>query len=104
MPPTNLAVNTPGVPHYPTTLIATWEKPSCDRGVLSGYKLCYVKSSVSDCVNNGIIVNITDPDQLSYNITDLLMSTDYAVELRGRTEAGLGEAANAIGTTDEDGK
>ena len=104
LPPANLAVDTPGVPHDPTTLIVTWEKPSCDQGILSGYELCYVESSVGDCVDNGTIVNITDPDQLSYNITDLLMSTNYVVELRGRTGAGLGEPANATGTTDEDGE
>ena len=104
LPPVNLAVNTSGVSHDPNTLIVTWEKPSCDRGILSGYKLCYVESSVGDCVNNGTIINITDPDQLSYNITDLRMSINYVVELRGRTGAGLGEPATATSTTDEDGE
>ena len=51
-----------------------------------------------------MIVNITDPDQLSYTINDLLINTNYIVELRGRTGAGLGEPATATGTTDEDGE
>ena len=103
LPPKNLTVNNSGDPDDPTTLLVTWERPSCDRGVLSGYELCYVESSVGDCVNNGVTVNITDPDQLSHNITGLLMSINYIVELRGRTGAGLGEPANATGTTGEDG-
>ena len=49
-------------------------------------------------------VNISDPDQLSYTINDLLINTNYIVELRGRTGGGLGEPANATGTTDEDGE
>ena len=32
------------------------------------------------------------------------LCTNYVVELRGRTGAGLGEPANATGTTDEDGE
>ena len=94
----------PGVARNSTTLLVNWERPTCDRGVLSGYELCYVVSSDGDCVNNGMIVNITDPDQLSYTINDLLINTNYIVELRGRTGAGLGEPAIATGTTDEDGE
>ena len=94
----------PGVPGDSTTLLVNWERPTCDRGVLSGYELCYVESSVGDCVNNGTIGNITDPDQLSYTINELLINTNYIVELRGRTGAGLGEPAIATGTTDEDGE
>ena len=104
LPPTNLAVSIPGVPRDSTTLLVNWERPTCDQGVLSGYELCYVESSVGDCVNNGTIVNINDPDQLSYTINDLLINTNYIVELRGRTGAGLGEPAIATGTTDEDGE
>ena len=94
----------PGVARNLTTLLVNWERPTCDRGVLSGYELCYVESSVGDCINNGMIVNITDPDQLSYTINDLFINTNYIVELRGRTGAGLGEPATATGTTDEDGE
>ena len=98
-------MSNPGVPRDSTTLTVNWERPTCDRGILSGYELCYVESSVGDCViNNGTIVNISDPDQLSYTINDLLINTNYTVELRGRTGAGLGEPATATGTTDEDGK
>ena len=104
MAPTNLTVSIPGVPRNSTTLLVNWERPTCDRGVLSGYELCYVESSVGDCVDNGTIVNITDPDQLSYTINNLLINTNYIVELRGRTGAGLGEPAIANGTTDEDGE
>ena len=93
----------PGVPRNSTTLLVNWERPTCDRGVLSGYELCYVESSVGNCTN-GTIVNISDPDQSSYTINDLLINTNYTVELRGRTGAGLGEPANATGTTDEDGE
>ena len=97
-------MNIPGVPCDSTTLLVNWGRPTCDRGVLSGYKLCCVESSVGDCVNNGMIVNIDNPDQLSYTINDLLINTNYIVELRGRTGAGLGEPATATGTTDEDGE
>ena len=92
----------PGVPRESTTLLVNWGRSICDRGVLSGYELCYVESSVGDCVNSGMIVNITDPDQLSYTINDLFINTNYIVELRGRTGAGLGKPATANGTTDED--
>ena len=94
----------PEIPRNSTTLLVNWERPTCDQGVLSGYELCYVQSTVGDCVNNGMTVNISDSDQLSYTITDLLINTNYIVELRGRTGAGLGEPANATGTTDEDGE
>ena len=101
---TNLTVNIPGVPRNSTTLLVNWERPTCDRGILSGYELCYVESSISDYVNNGTRVNITDPNQLTYTINDLSINTNYIVELRGRTGAGLGDPANATGTTDEDGE
>ena len=102
--PENLTVNIPGVPRESTTLIVNWERPLSDRGVLLGYELCYVESLVEDCDINGVTVNITDPDQLSYTINDLSIDTTYIVEVRGRTEAGLGDPASANGTTDEDGE
>ena len=104
LPPTNLAVDNPGVPRESTTLIVNWERPTCDRGILSGYELCYVESSVDNCIINGAKVNITNPHQLSYTINDLFINTNYIVELRGRTGAGLGEPATTNGTTDEDGE
>ena len=76
----------------------------CDRGILSGYELCYVESSVGDRDNNGTKVNITGADQLSYTINDLSINTNYIVEVRGRTGAGLGDPATANGITDEDGE
>ena len=97
----------PGEPRNSTTLLVSWERPTCDRGVLSGYELCYMNVSTlfGDCNNNGVTVNITDPDQLSYAIiNDLSINTNYTVELRGRTGAGLGDATNATGSTDEDGE
>ena len=104
MAPENLTVNIPGVARNSTTLLVNWERPLCDQGVLSGYELCYVESSVGDCDSNGTTVNITDPDQLSYTINDLSINTNYIVVLRGRTGAGLGDPASANGTTDEDGE
>ena len=97
-------MNIPGVARNSTTLLVNWERPLCDRGVLSGYELCYVESSVGDCDSNGIIANITDPDQLSYTINGLSINTNYTVMLRGRTGAGLDDPAIANGTTDEDGE
>ena len=87
-----------------TILLVSWERPSCDRGILSGYELCYVRSSIGDCTNNGITVNITGPDQLSYTITDLLINTEYIIELRGRTGRGLGDTISVTNSTDEDGE
>ena len=101
--PENLTVTIPGVPGNSTILLVNWERSLCDRGILSGYELCYVESSVGDCYNNGIKVNITGADQLSYTINDLSINTNYIVEVRGRTGAGLGDPASANGTTDEDG-
>ena len=103
-PPNNLTVDYPGMARNSTTLVVTWDRPSCDRGVLSGYELCYIQtSSVGDCVSNGMIVNITGPDTLYYTINDLSINTNYTVEVRGRTGAGLGEPVTDVGTTDEDG-
>ena len=96
----NFIVNIPGVSHNSTVLPDKWEKPACDQGISSVYELCYVKSSVGDCVNNGMMVNITDPDQLSYTINDFTINT----KLKERTGADLGEPTNATFTTDEDGK
>jgi len=92
------------MPRNSTTLLVNWERPTCDRGVLSGYELCYVENSIDDCINNGVRVNITGPDQLSYTINDLLINTNYTVEVRGRTGAGLGNATIVVNSTDEDGK
>ena len=102
MAPENLTVSIPGVPGNSTILLVNWERPLYDRGILSGYELCYVESSVGDCDNNGAKVNIAGTDQLSYTINDLSSNTSYAVEVRGRTGAGLGDPAIANGTTDED--
>ena len=66
--------------------------------------VCYIQtSSVGDCVSNGMIVNITGPDTLYYTINDLSINTNYTVEVRGKTGAGLGEPVTDVGTTDEDG-
>ncbi|XP_065903936.1 phosphatidylinositol phosphatase PTPRQ-like [Dysidea avara] len=101
--PNNLRVNHPGVPGNSTTLVVTWDRPSCDRGVLSGYELCYIQtSSVGDCVSNGTIVNITGPDTLLYTINGLSSNTNYTVEVRGRTGAGLGDPVIVMNCTDED--
>ena len=100
----NITASIPGVPRNSTTLLVTWERPFIDQAILSGYELCYVESSVGDCDNNGMKVNITGVDQLSYIINDLSINTNYIVEVRGRTGAGLGDPATANGTTDEDGK
>lgn len=94
----------PGVSRNSTTLLVNWERPLCDRGILSGYELCYVESSVGDCDNNGIKVNITGADQLSYTINNLSINTNYTIDVRGRTGAGIGDPATATITTDEDGK
>ena len=101
--PNHLTVNYPGMPRNSTTLVVSWDRPSCDRGVLSGYELCYVPTSVGDCVSNGIRVNITSPETLWYTINDLSVNTNYAVEVRGRTGAGLGDPITAVNSTDEDG-
>ena len=93
-----------GVPHNSNTLLVNWERPTCDRGILSGYQLCYVESSIGDCFSNGVNVHITGPDQLSYTINDLSINTNYTLELRGRTGAGLGEAAIDTVTTGEGGE
>ena len=92
----------PGVPHNLNTLLVNWERPLCDRGILSGYELCHVESSIGDCDNNGVKVNIAGANQLSYTISDLYSSTNYIVEVRGRTGAGLGDPATATATTDID--
>ena len=94
----------PGVPHNSTTLIVNWERPTCDRGILSGYQLCYVESSIGNCSSNGVNMSITGSDQLSYTINDLSINTNYTLELRGRTGAGLGETAIVTCTTDNDGE
>ena len=84
-----------------TTLLVNWDRPLCDRGDLSSYELCYV-DGVGDCDNNGIKVNITDLNQLPYTINDLYINTNYSIEVRGRTGAGLGDPASVTGTTDGD--
>ncbi|XP_065904155.1 cell adhesion molecule DSCAML1-like isoform X2 [Dysidea avara] len=100
--PNNLTVNYPGMVRNSTTLVITWDRSSCDRGVLSGYELCYVPTSVGDCVSNGMRVNVTGPDTLWYTINDLSINTNYSVEVRGRTGAGLGNPVIAVNSTDED--
>ena len=97
-------MSVPGIPRQSTTLIVNWQRPLRDQGDLSGYELCYVESSVGDCDSNGVTINITDPDQLSYTINDLSINTNYVVVVRARTEVELGAPARANGTTDEDGK
>ena len=104
LPPNNLTVNYPGMPRNSTILVVTWNRPSCDRGVLSGYELCYIVTSVGNCSISGQKVNITGPDTLYYTINDLSIYTNYTVEVRGRTGAGLGEPVAAMNSTDEDGK
>ena len=98
-------VSIPGVPRNSTTLLVTWEKPFFDQAILSGYELCYVESSVGDCDNNGMKVNVTGDDQLSYTINDLSINTNYTIEVRGRRIGiGLSDPTTVHGTTDEDGK
>ena len=103
-PPNNLTVDYPGMVRNSTTLVVTWDRPTCDRGVLSGYELCYIQTSDGNCTINGTRVNITGPDTLYYTINDLSINTNYTVEVRGRTGAGLGEPDTAMISTDEDGK
>ena len=104
LPPNNLTVYYPGMPRNSTILVVTWDRPLCDQGVLSGYELCYIVTSVGNCSISGQKVNITGPDTLYYTINDLSIYTNYTVEVRGRTGAGLGEPVAAMNSTDEDGK
>ena len=104
LPPNNLTVNYPGMPRNSTILVVTWSRPSCDQGVLSGYELCYIVTSFGNCSVSGQKVNIIGPDTLYYTINDLSIYTNYTVEVRGRTGAGLGEPVAAMNSTDEDGK
>ena len=97
-------MNIPGVAHNSTTLLVNWKRPACDQGVLMGYELCYVESSIEDCDSNGVTVDITDPDQLSYTINDLSINTNYIVSVRAKSGIGLGDPVIANGTTDEDGE
>ena len=84
--------------------MVTWDRPSCDRGALSGYELCYIQtSSVDDCVSNGTIVSITGANTLLYTINGLSINTNYTVEVRGRTGAGLGDPVTGTYFTNEDG-
>jgi len=84
-----------------TTLLVNWDQPLCDRGIFVGYELCYAEG-VGDCDINGVKVDITDPNQMSYAIHDLSINTNYSVEVRARTGAGLGDPAIVNGTTDDD--
>jgi len=101
---TGTAVNYPGVRGNSTALVVTWDRPSCDKGVISGYELCYIQTNlVGDCVSNGTIVTITGPDILWYTINDLSINTNYSVEVRGRIGAGVGDPVIDMNSTDEDG-
>jgi len=84
--------------------VVTWGRPSCDQGVLSGYELCYIEtSSGDDCVSNGTIVTITDPDTLWYTINNLSINSKYTIEVRARNGAGVGDPVIGMNSTDEDG-
>ena len=54
--------------------------------------------NVGDCDSNGVTVDLSNPDQLSYTVTDLSINTGYIVVVRARTEAGLFDPASANGT------
>lgn len=87
-----------------TGLSIEWSHIPLDfiHGNLLGYIILYKMSSEPDSMSVPID---TGPDELSKNITELLMYTEYCVRMAGKTRIGTGNWSDCLNiTTDEDGE
>ena len=88
-----------------TSLTIEWSHipPEFVHGILLGYTIDYQISIEVDSSQNVPIE--TEPGELSKNITDLLVYTEYCVRVAGRTRIGAGNWSECFNiTTDEEGK
>ena len=73
------------------------------NGILLGYMIAYQISIEAGSFQNVPIE--LEPGELSKNITNLLVYTEYCVRMAGRTRIGTGNWNECFNiTTDEDGK
>lgn len=73
------------------------------HGILLGYIIAY-KISIEVDSSQSVPIEI-EPGELSKNITELLVYTEYCVRMAGRTRIGTGNWSECFNiTTDEDGE
>lgn len=108
-PPLNIVAKAPE-PDASTSLEVTWNPPASTlaNGVITGYKLYYMKSSRSSgsAIDAGATkIDIDDPDQTKFQIDSLEVYTQYKVWMKASTAVGDGPSSSpVIGRTGEDGK
>ena len=88
-----------------TSLAIEWSHipPEFVNGILLGYVIAYQISIEAGSSQN--IPIALEPGELSKNITDLLVYTEYCVRVAGRTRIGTGNWSECFNiTTDEEGK
>lgn len=88
-----------------TSLTIEWSHipPEFVNGILLGYVIAYQISIEAGSSQN--IPIALEPGELSKNITDLLVYTEYCVRVAGRTRIGTGNWSECFNiTTDEEGK
>ena len=89
-----------------TSLTVEWSRipPEFVNGILLGYMITYQISIEADSSQN-VPIELEAGDELSKNITDLLVYTEYCVRVAGRTRIGTGNWSECFNiTTDEEGK
>ena len=86
-----------------TSLLASWKPvpPGYENGVIIGYKVLYVDINQSQ---PKMTINVSSA-ALSVNLTDLMVYTNYCIEVLAFTREGEGVLSNCVvASTDEGGK
>ncbi|XP_019860969.1 PREDICTED: receptor-type tyrosine-protein phosphatase F-like [Amphimedon queenslandica] len=78
-----------------TAIQVNWTRPAEPNGIILGYLIYYIGTKNNtgteySNINVLIIINVTDPNTLSYLITNLLADTQYFINVTAYTSAGLG--------------
>ena len=72
-----------------------WETVPCEHrnGDITGYS---VKYGVMGSLDNGSVMNITGASVIEATISNLMLSTNYSIEIAAMNHAGTGVFSNAI--------
>ena len=86
-----------------TSFNVTWDEPSDPNGMVEGYQLNYSLLAVDDYLNESYPHIDLGPSDRNVVVSGLHPFASYWLELRARTDKGLGEADSEEATTNESG-
>ena len=88
-----------GINSSSSSILVSWKPPEDNdqNGIINGYNISYFM------LPNGTI-NYTDTSSLSFNITGLMIYTEYSISVAAYTSIGTGPSISIVVRTDSSGQ